>query len=117
MDLKELKDRLSEISVNENELRNRFESELTALRDSERTYVENYLSDNAKYHTNEKVMRKADHSNRWIPCFIGWRDINRESWNVEYYTHPIKKDGSPSKLMSAYPCSEDCIKPYKLKVP
>jgi hypothetical protein len=113
MDLSTLKEKLSEVQMNENKLRDQFKTELTALKDSEREFVEDYLSKNAKYQTNEKVLRKADHSSRWLPCFIGWRDVNRETWNVEYYTHHIKKDGSPSKLMSTYPCSEDCIKPYK----
>ena len=113
MDLTKLKEKLSEVLINENKLRDQFKVKLTALKDSEREFIEDYLSSNAKYKTNEKVLMKAEHSNRWIPCFIGWRDINRETLDIEYYTHHIKKDGSPSKLMSIYPCSEDCIKPYR----
>jgi hypothetical protein len=113
VDLTKLKEKLSEVQKNEKILRDQFKAELTALKDSERKFVEDYLSNNAKYQSNEKVLRKEDHSNNWKACFIGWRDINRETWTVEYYTHHIKKDGSPSKLMSTYPCSEDYLKPYE----
>ncbi len=113
LDLATLKERLSEVQMNEKILRDRFKTELAALKDSEREFVEDYVSNNAKYQTNQKVLRKADHSSRWLPCFIGWRDVNRETWDIEYYTQHINKDGSPSKLRSSYPCSEGCIKPYK----
>jgi hypothetical protein len=113
MDINELKEKLSEIENIKSAIEKRFEAELSNLKDLEREFVEDYLSNNAKYQTNEKVLKKENFSKNWDPCFIGWRDINRKTWTIEYYTHHIKKDGSPGKIMSSYPCSEDCIKPYK----
>ena len=65
MDLMTLKEKLSEVQMNENKLRDQFKTELTALKDAARESVEDYLSKNAKYQSNEKVLRKANHS---IPC-------------------------------------------------
>lgn len=70
MDLMTLKEKLSEVQMNENKLRNQFKTELTSLKDAERKFVEDYLSKNAKYKTNEKVLRKADHSSRGSPALL-----------------------------------------------
>jgi hypothetical protein len=113
MDITKLKEMLSEIHEREIQLRDQFKTEMAALKDSEREMIEDYLSVNAKYRTNEKVLRKEKLSKDCYACFIGWRDINKKTWGIECYTHSIKKDGTPSKLMSTYPCPEDCIKPYK----
>ena len=101
------------MKVGDYTLQNQFDEDLSALIDTEREFIEDYLESNAKYRPNEKVFKKDNSSDDWRACFIGWRDVNKETWAIEYYTHHIKKDGSPSKLMSGYPCTEECIKPYK----
>ncbi len=49
----------------------------------------------------------------WIECFIARRIINRETWEIEYYTHQVKKDGSPGRMQSSWSYEEDRFKPYK----
>ncbi len=62
MDLNKLKEKLSGIQKKENALRDRFNEELSALKDYEREFVEDYLDNNAKYQPNEKVLKKKDFS-------------------------------------------------------
>ena len=111
MNINELKGKLTEIEKKRDELKKQYEADLNSMQEQERLFIESYLDHNAKYQPNEKVLKKDINSKIWKPCFIGWRDINKKTWDIEYYTHFIKKDGSPSKRLSTYPCSEKDIKP------
>jgi hypothetical protein len=59
MNLKELKEKLLEIDKKKIALKNQFNADMSALMDCEREFVDEYLDDNAKYQTFEKVLKKT----------------------------------------------------------
>jgi hypothetical protein len=114
--LQQLQGKLDGINDRFKDMLLRHKEELTVLQDAERSAVEDYCKQVAKFQIGDRVLRKKEPSSeQWIQCFIAARIVNKDSWAIEYYVCAPKRDGSPSRVISSYPYPEADFKPYGMK--
>lgn len=96
MTLDELKLLIAEIQTGIIKIEEEYNEKVSSLKDEEREIINKYIEKNAKYRIGQKVL----HRGRQV--YIGWIDVDKKKWQVNYKTLGIKVDGTPSSLMSTF---------------
>lgn len=96
MTLNELKLSIAEIQSRIIMIEEEYYEKVSSLKDEEREIINSYIEKNAKYRMGQKVV----HRGRQV--YIGWIDVDKQKWQINYKTLGIKVDGTPSSLMSTY---------------
>ncbi|MBN2439065.1 MAG: hypothetical protein JXL20_10765 [Deltaproteobacteria bacterium] len=111
-DLEKLKGKLSDIEAQGKKIQSRFKEDMLAVKIAERTTIEEFCLQHAKFRSNEMVLIKKG-PDKWLPRYTGLRDVDRRTGEILYYVHGIKNDGEPTKARSYSPVRESDIRPYR----